>query len=285
MNAYITGGFNCGFGSIYDSIYRFYNTQEYLKKLGYSVKIYVDFGLNYYRVHNNNREFIKKIFNMDLFDNIVLSTSGFNPHEENFSERNKCELILNKDRIYYVYVDEKVDGLENIEDYHDWQKRDDLPKINMFSDEVMSFCEEKSKNFKDDIIIIHYRPFEYQDQLEVLKQSEKEIDDIILNNLNKTVCLLTPFESVKKYFNNKKYSNLFVNPYDFTEHYEIRGLELPDDELVSYLKEISFEMNLISKSKKIYRLGCSWFSNFLFHSCTFNQTNLSNKDRYFPPYN
>ena len=86
MNAYITGGFNCGFGSIYDSIYRFYNTQEYLKKLGYSVKIYVDFGLNYYRVHNNNREFIKKIFNMDLFDNIVLSTSGFNPHEENFSE-------------------------------------------------------------------------------------------------------------------------------------------------------------------------------------------------------
>ena len=44
MNAYITGGFNCGFGSIYDSIYRFYNTQEYLKKLGYSVKIYVDFG-------------------------------------------------------------------------------------------------------------------------------------------------------------------------------------------------------------------------------------------------
>jgi hypothetical protein len=63
MNAYITGGFNCGFGSIYDSIYRFYNTQEYLKKLGYSVKIYVDFGLNYYRVHNNNREFIKKIFN------------------------------------------------------------------------------------------------------------------------------------------------------------------------------------------------------------------------------
>ena len=122
MNAYITGGFNCGFGSIYDSIYRFYNTQEYLKKLGYSVKIYVDFGLNYYRVHNNNREFIKKIFNMDLFDNIVLSTSGFNPHEENFSERNKCELILNKDRIYYVYVDEKVDGLKNIEDYHDWQK-------------------------------------------------------------------------------------------------------------------------------------------------------------------
>ena len=78
----------------------------------------------------------------------------------------------------------------------------------MFSDEVMSFCEEKSKNFKDDIIIIHYRPFEYQDQLEVLKQSEKEMDDIILNNLDKTVCLLTPFESVKKYFNNKKYSNL-----------------------------------------------------------------------------
>ena len=100
------------------------------------------------------------------------------------------------------------------------------------------------------------------------KSALKEIDGSILSN-----------------FNNKKYSNLFVNPYDFTEHYEIRGLELPDDELVSYLKEISFEMNLISKSKEIYRLGVSWFSNFLFHSCTFNQTNLSNKDRYFPPYN
>jgi hypothetical protein len=60
MNAYITGGFNCGFGSIYDSIYRFYNTQEYLKKLGYSVKIYVNFDNNHYRTHNSDREFKKK---------------------------------------------------------------------------------------------------------------------------------------------------------------------------------------------------------------------------------
>ena len=285
MNAYITGGLNCGFGSTYDSIYRFYNTQQYLKKLGYSVKIYVNFGLNHYRMHNEDREFIKKIFNMNLFDNIVLSTSGFDLHQENFSERNKCELILNKDRIYYVYVDKKVNGLENIEDYHDWQKRDDLPRINMFSDEVMSFCEKKLKNFKDDTVIIHYRPFEYQDQLEVLKQFEKEIDNIILNNINKTVCLLTPFKDVKNYFKNKNYPNLYVNDYDFTDSFEIRGLKLPDYELIEYLKELSFEMNLISTSKEIYRVGCNWFSNFLFHSCTFNQTKLSNKDRYFPSYN
>ena len=82
--------------------------------------------------------------------------------------------------------------------------------------------------------------------------------------------------------------NIETYPYEVKkkyEHFEIRGLELPDDELVEYLKEISFEMNLISKSKEIYRLGVSWFSNFLFHSCTFNQTNLTNKERYFPPYN
>jgi len=285
MNAYITGGFNCGFGSIYDSIYRFYNTQEYLKKLGYSVKIYVNFDNNHYRTHNSDREFIKKIFNFELFDNIVLCTSGFDPHQENFDEKKECELILNKDRIYYVYVDKKVDGLQYIEDYHDWQKRDDLPKVNMFSDNVITFCNEKMKSFNKEIVVIHYRPFEYQDQLEVLKQSEKEIDVIILNNLNKTVCLLTPFKTVKDYFKNKNYPNLYVNDYNFTEFFEIRGLKLPDDELVPYLKEISFEMNLISKSKEIYRLGCSWFSNFLFHSCTFNQTNLTNKERYFPPYN
>lgn len=284
MNAFITGGFNCGLGSTYDSIYRFYNTQEFLKKLGYSVKIYVDFSINHYRTHNNDREFIKKIFNFDLFDNINLLTSGFNPHQENFEERKNCELILNNNRIFYVYVDKKINGLEKIEDFTDWQFRDDLPKINMFSNEIISFCEKRMKLFDKEVVTIHFRPFEYEDHSKILKNCEEEIRSIILKNNDKIVCLITPFEMVKEYFKNEKFSNLYINDYNFTKFFEISVLKLDDVKLNEYLKEICFEMFLSSFSKKIYRVGCTWFSNFLFFSCTYNQTNFSNKIRFIPPF-
>ena len=56
-----------------------------------------------------------------------------------------------------------------------------------------------------------------------------------------------------------------------------------DTELFEFFKETIFEMYALSKCDKILRL-CNWFSGFLFFSNSFNQTNISNKLRYTPPF-
>ena len=59
--------------------------------------------------------------------------------------------------------------------------------------------------------------------------------------------------------------------------------KLTDDELFEILKETLCDMYLLSKCEKVYRIS-NWFSAFLSFSCLYNQTNVSNKLRYYPEY-
>lgn len=284
MNAYLNANFNAGFGSSYDVLYRLYLTQEKLKKLGYVVKSYIDFGLNPYKMDNEDRTVFNKILNLNLLDNLVLSTSGFNSEIGNFSERNSCKLVFNNANIFFVYVDKKVDGLFPFEDFVLWQSRDDLPKISMLTNEVVLYAEEKLKRIPNNFYCIHYRPFELHNQYEELNKNYQEIDLFIKNNSNKIIFISTQFEVLKKLIREKKYPNVYVNDYEFPDdHGGVRGLGWDDEKLLGYLKETVFEMYALSKSEKILRIS-GWFSNFLFFSNTFNQTEISNKYRYFPPY-
>jgi hypothetical protein len=66
-------------------------------------------------------------------------------------------------------------------------------------------------------------------------------------------------------------------------HDSIRELKITDDELFEILKETLCDMYLLSKCEKVYRIS-NWFSAFLSFSCLYNQTNISNKLRYYPEY-
>ena len=285
MNAYITTGFNAGFGSTYDVLYRLYVTQEHLKKLGYKVKVYVDFGLNPYKMNNHDRSVFGRILRFDLIDELILDTQGFNPHAENFPERKNCELVLDNARIYYVYVDERVSGIDDLETFSFWQNRDDLPKISMLTKETTDYCEKKLSTFPEDFYSIHYRPFELNNQNDEIKNNLEWINDFITTNSGKPILFFSQFDIMKYKIKDEKHPNVFFNDFDFKyDHSNVRAMGFNDDELVEYMNEVVFEMYALTKSKKIMRI-CNWFSNFLFMSCTYNQTPISNKERYFPPFN
>jgi hypothetical protein len=63
----------------------------------------------------------------------------------------------------------------------------------------------------------------------------------------------------------------------------IKNLKINDDELFEILKETLCDAYALSKCEKIYRIA-NWFSGFLSFSCLYNQTNVSNKLRYYPEY-
>jgi hypothetical protein len=285
MKAYITSHFNAGFGSTYDVLYRIYVTQEQLKKLGYTVKSYIDFTFNPYKMDSYDRDIFGKILNFDLIDNLVIdSKGGFNPEIGNFPERDNCELILNNSRIYYVYVDEKVDGVENLETFVLWQTRDDLPKISMLTEETTKFCENKLLNYPDNFYVIHYRPFELHNQDDEIIKNLDFIKKFINEHNDKPILFFSQFDKMKEVLKNEKFENLFFNDFKYlVDHSGVRSLGLNDNELLEYMNEVVFEMYAMSKSEKILRI-CGWFSNFLFFSNICNQTNVDNKLRYYPPY-
>lgn len=284
MRAFLNANFNAGFGSSYDVLYRLYVTQEKLKKLGYVVKTYIDFGLNPYKMDNEDRSVFYKILNLNLLDNLVISTSGFNSEVGNFLERADCELVFNNANIFFVYVDEKIEELFPFEDFVLWQSRDNLPKISMLTDEVTLFAEEKLKSLPKNFYCVHYRPFELHNQTDELNRSFQEIEKFINTNQDRTIFICTQFEILKKKLREKKFKNVFINNYEFPDdHGGVRGLGWTDEKLLNYLKETVFEMYALSKSEKILRIS-GWFSNFLFFSNTFNQTEILNNHRYFPSY-
>ena len=139
MKAYITSALNSGLGDNYSGIYKVYTTQEYLKKLGYEVYHHIDFGLNPYKMDVPNRDIFFRLFKLNLLDNLKIHIyDGFEPELGNFSEsENNTILIFNNDRIYRVYVDEILSEPYDFENFMNWQERDDLPKLNFFTEEVM----------------------------------------------------------------------------------------------------------------------------------------------------
>jgi|688.fasta_scaffold241405_2 hypothetical protein len=288
MKSYIIGGFNAGLGSTYDTLYRFVVLQSFLKNLGYEVFCEVDFSLNPYKMNNQDRSIFKKIFKFDLLDNILFHVGdGFNMHDTaNFELNKKTKLVFNNNKILYVYVDSPITELKNIEQFINWQNRDDLPKICCLVDELIYKFEEKLTDISNtEFYSIHYRPFELENQKKQMDIHLPQIIDILEKNRDKKILLTTQYEILKKKLSLSNYDNLQMSNYQYpTDFNKVRSLGWTDEQLLDYMQETFFEMYCLSKSTKIYRVGCPWFSNFLFLSCTYNQTNFENKLRFEPSY-
>lgn len=286
MNAHIITGLNSGLGDMYSNIYRVYDVQQQLKNLGYTVHVYIDFTRNPYKVNGPDRSVFNKIFKLDMLDNLTIVSNGDTSLFQTIKNNN--EYYYNYEHIYSVYVDQKTTGLYDIHHMkHSWYYRDDLPKINFFTDEVMEYCINKRNSLGDEFYGIHYRPFASdnpENQEDDLNTYKNEIDSFLILNKDKKVYVSVQFDIVKNYLRNSNHTNFILNDYQFPLTFEhIRVMNLTDDVLYDYLKETIFDMYMLSTCKQIYRIA-NWFSGFLFFTCTFNNTGIPNQDRFIPKY-
>lgn len=286
MNAHIITGLNSGLGDMYSNIYRVYDVQQQLKNLGYTVHVYIDFTRNPYKVNGPDRSVFNKIFKLDMLDNLTIVSNGDTSLFQTIKNNN--EYYYNYEHIYSVYVDQKTTGLYDIHHMkHSWYYRDDLPKINFFTDEVMEYCINKRNSLGDEFYGIHYRPFASdnpENQEDDLNTYKNEIDSFLTLNKDKKVYVSVQFDIVKNYLRNSNHTNFILNDYQFPLTFEhIRVMNLTDDVLYDYLKETIFDMYMLSTCKQIYRIA-NWFSGFLFFTCTFNNTGIPNQDRFIPKY-
>ena len=284
MKSVITTSLNSGLGDMYLGVYQVYYLQEELKKIGYEVKTIIDLTSSPYKSSGEDRTIFKRIFKLDLLDNLEIVTKHVS------SVNSELKLSLNEvqkyGHIHTVFVDKIIDTLNDIKHVkHSWYYRDDLPKINLLSDEVTNYCEEKSKKIGDNYIGLHYRPFSSDNTLNIETDLEKykvTINNILDENKDTIVFLSTNKQLVKDYLKSSQYKNYYINDFVFPNvHDGIRDLEIDDDELFNILKETLCDMYLLSKCEKIYRIS-DWFSGFLSFACLFNQTNVPNTLRFFP---
>ena len=286
MKSVITAGFSSGLGDMYTNLYQIYYLQEELKKIGYEVKTIIDLGRSPYKTVGKDRNVFKRIFKLDLLDGVEI-VSG-NLEKVNYDLSQDLIKVYNYEHIHTVFVDEKSDKFDNIKHVkHSWYYRDDLPKINFFSDEVTKYCELKSKEVGGDYIGLHYRILSSDTESNIesdLENYKLEIDNILEENHDKIVFVSTNKFLINEYLKNSDYTNYYINDFVFPNvHDSIRGLSINDDELFEILKETLCDMYLLSKCEKIYRIA-NYFSAFLSFSCLYNQTNVSNTLRYYPKY-
>ena len=284
MKAFITSALNSGLGDMYSNIYRIYDVQEQLKKIGYTVKVTIEIANNPYKIHTPDRDIFKRIFKFEKLDGIEIITQRL--ENVNIELGEKYNKVYNYEHIYTIFVDEKHDEFDNVHHMkHSWYHRDDLPKINFLTDEVTEFAEERLKKIGKDFIGVHYRPFSSDniDNIESDLDSYKPFfKDVLETHVDNLVFVSTNKNAVKKYLKSSEYTNYFINEFEFTDVHEgIRHLCMDDDILFEHLKESLCDMYLLSKCETIYRIA-NWFSGFLFFACTFNQTNVSNRLRFIP---
>lgn len=284
MIANITSAMNSGLGDMYSNVYRIYDVQEQLKKLGYTVKVTLEISNNPYKTHDSDREIFKRIFKLEKLDGFELIP--YNLESVNYELSKKYTKVYNYEHIYTIFVDEKHPEFDNVHHMkHSWYYRDDLPKINFLSDEVTEFAEERLKKIGKDFIGVHYRPFSSDNIHNIesdLESYKPFFKDVLETHKDKLVFVSTNKNAVKKYLKSSEYTNFFINEFEFTDVHEgIKGLRLNDDVLFEHLKETLCDMYLLSKCETIYRIA-NWFSGFLFFACTYNQTNVSNRVRFIP---
>lgn len=286
MEAIITSALNSGLGDMYSNVYRIYDVQEQLKKIGYNVKVVIEIANNPYKSHNTDREIFKRIFKLSCLDNLEIYSSGLETINVNYS--NQYTKSYNYEHIYTIFTDRKTEEFDKIHHMkHSWYYRDDLPKINFLSDEVTEYAEKRSKEIGDNYVGLHYRPFTSDDitkQEGDLNHYKTLINDVLERHSDVIVFVATHKNILKNYLRTTNYKNYYINDFIFTDIHEgIRALKLDDDILFTHLKETLTDMYCLSKCEKIYRVA-NWFSGFLFFSCTFNQTKISNRDRFIPEY-
>jgi hypothetical protein len=284
MKSVITASLLSGLGDMYLNIYQVYSLQNELKKIGYEVKVILNLSYGPYKINGQDRNVFKRIFKLHLLDNLEIVTSNFEQIDNNL----KKDLIeaYRYEHIHTIFVDELIDEFKDIQYIkHSWYYRDDLPKINLLSDEVTEFCEMKSKKIGDGYIGLHYRPFSSDIENNIqsdLEEYKPTINSILEENKDKIVFVSTNKNLLKEYLKNSNYKNYYINTFEFPNvHEHIKNLKINDDELFEILKETLCDAYALSKCEKIYRIA-NWFSGFLSFSCLYNQTNVSNKLRYYP---
>jgi len=286
MNAIITTSLNSGLGDMYLGIFQVFYLQEELKKIGYNVKIIIDLRVSPYKSIGHDRTIFRRIFKLELLDNLEIVVEDIN------SINNKLKLTLNEvykyEHIHTLFVDQTIKELNDINHIkHSWYYRDDLPKINFLSDEVTKYCEEKTKKLGEKFISVHYRPFSSDNELNIIPDLEKykpTINNILSENKDKLVFFSTNKQMVKDYLKSSEFTNYYINDFIFPNvHDEIRSMDIDDEELFDILKESLCDMYMHSKSEKIYRIA-NWFSGFLSFSCLYNQTDISNRLRFYPEH-
>lgn len=281
MNAIISFTMTSGLGDSYGGMYRAYIAHEYLKELGYEIITYVNIGLNPYKMDNHDRSIFKRVFKLNKFDNLNIILDEFNYKTEALNK--SYELIYDNHGIYQIYVDKKLNINYNFKDYYYWQDSDDLPKYNLFTKEINDFCEDKIKTLPKNFYAVHYRWYEIDDKETSFNKYKDLLNDFLEENSEIPIFICTTDQDFKKRVINLGFSNVFFNNYLFPDNWYTRTYNWDDDKLMRFFKETIFEMYIMSKSEKILRL-CNWFSGFLFFSNSFNQTKISNKKRYFPPF-
>ena len=286
MKSVITASLLSGLGDMYLNLYQIYSLQNELKKIGYEVKIILNLSYGPYKTHGQDRNVFKRIFKLDLLDNLEIVSSNF----EQINNDLKKDLIeaYKYEHIHTIFVDELINEFKDIKYIkHSWYYRDDLPKINLLSDEVTEFCEMKTKKIGDGYIGLHYRPFSSDNENNIqsdLEEYKPIINNILEENKDKIVFVSTNKNLLKEYLKSSDYKNYYINTFVFPNvHENIKDLKINDDELFEILKETLCDAYALSKCEKIYRIA-NWFSGFLSFSCLYNQTNISNKLRYYPEY-
>ena len=265
MKSVITASLLSGLGDMYLNLYQIYSLQNELKKIGYEVKIILNLTYGPYKTHGQDRDVFKRIFKLDLFDNLEIVSSNFeqinNDLKKNLIEAYKYE------HIHTIFVDELINEFKDIKYIkHSWYYRDDLPKINLLSDEVTEFCEMKTKKIGDGYIGLHYRPFSSDNENNIqsdLEEYKPIINNILEENKDKIVFVSTNKNLLKEYLKNSDYKNYYINTFVFPNvHENIKDLKINDDELFEILKETLCDAYALSKCEKIYRIA-NWFSGFL----------------------
>jgi len=278
MEAIITAPFFTGLGDMYSNIYYLYYRQEELKKKGYDVKVIISCQTNGYTTVSSIEDcyFLGRIFDLSVFDNLIVSTE-LDTTLGNFTNYQNYKIINNYLNFLrcYVEITNPINSLDLIE-FNDIDKKDDLPKWNLLSNEVRVYCENYIKRFPKNFNVIHFRCGDKTDVEYEFNKYKKDIDDFVSNSDN-NIIFLTTSEKIKNLMIDEKYNNVFFNEYP---QGELWTKKLNGEELVNYLKNILVDMCLISHAEKIKRLGIFWFSNFLFFGTTNNQTLISNKLRF-----
>ena len=183
MKAILSFGMTSGLGDSYGSMYRAFIAHEHLKELGYEITTYVNLGLNPFKMNNNDREIFKRVFQLDKFNKLNIILHEYNHEYEIFQK--DYELLFDNAGIFKIYVDKKIDVEHKFDGHYYWQDSDDLPKYNLFTKEIIDFCEEKIKSFPIKYHCIHYRWYEIDDK-ETSFNNYKEILNQFLKENEKT---------------------------------------------------------------------------------------------------
>lgn len=289
MKAYLVFNLRSGLGDIYSGVYSMYVLQQQLQKLGYVVNILVDFRLSIYKhMNDKDRSVFKSIYNFNVLDNLTFFIKeDLNEELPSIIEQNSLTKYENKDIFFSLYVDTIVDELSTLETFRYWQKRDDLPKHNFLTNEVLEYCENKLKQYPTEFNCIHYRIPEQQlgtEKEELFYNIHNEpIENFLKENPNEPCFFISSFESIKDKIKTLGYKNILYNDYKLPYKWYPEAALMNNDQLKEYFFETIFDMYLITKAKKIVRTG-SWFSTFFFLGCTYNQTGLPNLKRFIPEF-